>query len=151
MLLSRLALPTSDAQRSQNILNFVADLDLCSIADEFGRGSSVLDNVFERVDKLFVRLHSVDVGDERFCSDKELSTCNSRSGRRGIGIDRIRGDTQKIIYRSHVRSALDKKALNLRLDPLNIDLLKKPPIRSSRCTRIRDSWNYRASMVPHVQ
>ena len=36
-------------------------------------------------------------------------------------------DTQKIIYRSNVRSALDKKALNLRPDPLNIDLLKKPP------------------------
>ena len=36
-------------------------------------------------------------------------------------------DTQKIIYRSNVRSALDKKALNLRLDPLNINLLKKSP------------------------
>ena len=43
----------------------------------------------------------------------------------------VTDDTQEIISRLNVRSALDKKALNPRLDTLNNDLLKKL-LRSSR-------------------
>ena len=39
-------------------------------------------------------------------------------------------DTKKIIYRSNIRSALDPKSRNLRLDPLNDDECIKPIIKS---------------------
>ena len=77
MLLVRFALPTSDTVVAENIDDLVTDLNLCTIADEFGRSSPFADDILESVDELFIGLHSVDVGKHRLCSDENLGACIS--------------------------------------------------------------------------
>jgi hypothetical protein len=48
-------------------------------------------------------------------------------------------DTRKIIYRSNIRSALDPKSRNLRMDPLNDELPVTPIIKSRHDSASGDS------------
>jgi hypothetical protein len=51
-------------------------------------------------------------------------------------------DTRKIIYRSNIRSALDPKSRNLRMDPLNDDPILDPIIKSRHDHAHSDSSNH---------
>jgi hypothetical protein len=74
VLLVRFALPTANKKGTEDVDNLVADLDLCSIADELGHGSPFSDVFFEGVDELLVCFHSVYIGKEGLDAQEELGT-----------------------------------------------------------------------------
>ena len=73
-------------------MHLIADLNLGTVADEFGGGTSIDNVVLQRVDELFIRLHSIHIADERLCANKELGAGGSIINGRNIRIDGVSGD-----------------------------------------------------------
>jgi len=89
MLVVRLTLPVTDAISMQNLLDLVADFNLCPIADELGRGSPGVNLVFQGVDELPVSLHGIDISNQRFHTNKNLGNGSTRVSGRGVQIDGV--------------------------------------------------------------
>jgi hypothetical protein len=79
-LLMRFTLPAANKKGTEDVDNLVADLDLCSVTDEFGHGSSFSDVVLESADELLVCFHSVYIGKEVFGADEDLGKPESTAG-----------------------------------------------------------------------
>jgi hypothetical protein len=73
MLLVWLTLPNVDAVGAKDVDNLTANFSLSAVADEFVRSSPLTDLVFKRVDKLFISLHTVDVGKESVVTNNKMS------------------------------------------------------------------------------
>ena len=72
MLLMRLALPILNDIVSKNVLQLLASLNLGSVADQFGHGTSPSDVVLEDMDKFFVSLHGINIVYHGLSTNKEL-------------------------------------------------------------------------------
>ena len=83
-------------------------------------------------------------------SDFPLDSCEKRGHWVGVAehvghtmtFKILTDDTRKIIYRSNIRSALDPKSRNLRMDPLNDDPILDPVIKSRQNHAPSDSSNH---------
>jgi len=89
MLVVRLTLPVTDAISTQNLLDLVADFNLCPITDELGRSSPGLNLVFQGVDELPVSLHGKYISNQRFHTNKNLGNGSTRVNGRGVLIDGV--------------------------------------------------------------
>ena len=65
---------------------------MSAVANEFVHGSAAAKVVFQGADELAVCFHGVDVGNQCFNSDKDLSNCGAAVDGRGIGVDGVCGN-----------------------------------------------------------
>jgi hypothetical protein len=73
VLLPRFTLPIQDAEVTQDILNLLTDFNLRTVTDELVGGTTASDIVFKGINKLALRLHTLDVSDKGGGADKDLS------------------------------------------------------------------------------
>ena len=92
VLLVGLALPVADAKGMQNVLNLVANLNLCTVTDQLVHDSLFTDVIFESVDKLLVCLHPIDISYQGLCTNKELGGSSTRVNSGSIRENRISSD-----------------------------------------------------------
>ena len=88
----RFGLPVIDSVVAKEVKDFVRDFGLSAVANEFVHGSAATKVVFQGADELAVRFHGVDVRNQCFNSDKDLSNCGAAVDGRGIGIDGVGGN-----------------------------------------------------------
>ena len=73
MLVMRFTLPVIDTVGAQDFLDLIADLYLGAIANKLSRGASCPDLVFQGIDELLISFDGIDISDEGFNADKDLS------------------------------------------------------------------------------
>ena len=83
------ALPCWDEERAEYIEHLPTNFNLCTIADQFCRCSTLSDVVLEGCRKIAVTFHTVDVSEKRFRSNEELGNFNTTVNSRSIRVDRI--------------------------------------------------------------
>jgi hypothetical protein len=91
MLLVSFNLPTANEKGTKDILDLLADFNLGSVTDQFGRSTMLMDVVFKSVNKLLVRLHAINISEEGLSTNKDLSTGGSIINSWNISIDSISG------------------------------------------------------------
>jgi hypothetical protein len=65
------------------------NLNLCAVADEFGRCSTLGDVVQKRIDKLFIGLDRIHICSVGLSTNKKLSRGNATIDRRSVSVDGI--------------------------------------------------------------
>jgi hypothetical protein len=65
------------------------NLNLCTVADEFGRCAALGDVVQKRIDKLFIGLDRVHIRSTGLSTNKKLSRGNATIDRWGVRVDGI--------------------------------------------------------------
>ncbi len=78
MLIMWLALPIVNAVSMQDFLDLVADLYLGTITDELCWSSPSLDLVFQSIDELPISFNGIDIRNEGFNTNKNLSNGGAR-------------------------------------------------------------------------
>ena len=63
VLLVRFTLPISNDERAKDVLNTATDLDLCTITDKLGGGSTMTDNILEDIDECLFCLQGINITD----------------------------------------------------------------------------------------
>ena len=71
--MTSLRLPIFDEEAKQDVMNFVADLHLGTVADEFGGGTSKGSDVLQGVDELFLCFHTKHICDKGIGPNNNLS------------------------------------------------------------------------------
>jgi hypothetical protein len=61
----------------KNLLDMFTNLNLCAVADEFGRCAALGDVVQKRIDKLFIGLDRIHIFSVGFSTNKKLSRGNA--------------------------------------------------------------------------
>ena len=88
MLLSWLALPIRDIEDAQDVLDFVADLDLGSITDELSWSSMTANVILKSVNKLTLGFHTFRMNPDVLDHDVTRDCKSSKSlFRRSDGLD----------------------------------------------------------------
>jgi len=81
-----LTLPMANKEGMEDVLYFLTNFHLCMVTDELGRGTTLMDVIFQGVDKLPIRLDAIDITYHRFTSHKELGSGDSTVNGRCIRI-----------------------------------------------------------------
>jgi hypothetical protein len=89
VLVIRLGLPVTDAIRSEDILNAIADFDLCPVAKQSVRSTASSNIIFKGINELFIGLHGIDIANEGFHSTVELGTAGTGIDGRRVRINSI--------------------------------------------------------------
>jgi hypothetical protein len=74
MLLLRLTFPIVNAETAKNICYFMANKGLAAFTDELKGGTTLDNDIFQGVDKLFVCLNAIDISDLGVHTNKDHSS-----------------------------------------------------------------------------
>jgi hypothetical protein len=89
---------------SKNLLDTFTNLNLCAVADEFGRCAALGDVVQKRIDKLFIRLDRVHIRSTGLSTNEKLSRGNATIDCWSVGVDGI--GSHWFIMRMHVQGRI---------------------------------------------
>jgi hypothetical protein len=79
VLLIWLNFSTFNTERTQIILNFVTDKDLCTITDKFIWFTALDDIIFHGIHKLLITLYTIDIGHVSIITNKQHSSNRATS------------------------------------------------------------------------
>ena len=91
-MLVGLTLPILDEEGTENVLDFVASLYLCSVTNQFCGGSPLPDAVFQCVDKLLICANAMNVNNMGVGSIENNSSSRSIINSRSVRIDNVTGN-----------------------------------------------------------
>ena len=85
-------MPNRDDKSMKDVLDFVANLNLSTITDQFSHGSPITDVILKGVDELLVGFNSIYIHDVGLGANKKDSSCGAIVYSGNISIDNITGN-----------------------------------------------------------
>ena len=84
MLIMQFTLPIVDAVSMQDFFDLVADFYLGTVADELSWGSPCPNLVFQSIDELLINFNGINISDQGFGTNEDLSNGGTRVNSWGI-------------------------------------------------------------------
>jgi hypothetical protein len=92
VLLMSFTLPIINAEGAKDISDLVTDYGLATVTNEFQRGTTSDDVVFQSVVKLFVCINAIDISDLSASANKDNSCSGTMMNGWDIRVDNVTGN-----------------------------------------------------------